>query len=115
MINILREKILDVKRTEEVVNIPEWSVEIKIKELSAKDKYDISGRVTNMESGKVDLAKMTAEFIIACVYDPVTGDKVFEETDLDTICSLPSSGVDKVFEKISNINKLEDIDETVKN
>jgi hypothetical protein len=115
MMDKLREKILNVKAKEEVINVPEWGVDVKIKELTAKDKYDISSKTTNMKTGVVDISRMAAEFIIACTYDPETGERLFEKTDVEAIGNMPSSGIDKVFEEITRINKLEDIDETVKN
>lgn len=115
MIAKLREKILSVKAKEEVVNVSEWGVDVKIKEMTAKDKYDIINRVSDLKTKKVDVARMTIEFVIACTYDPESGDKVFDDEDFDSLGNMPSGGIDKIFKEVSKINKLEDIDETAKN
>ena len=111
----MRDKILNIKAKEEVIDVPEWGVEVKIKEMTAKDKYDIISRVTDVKTGNVDVSRMSIEFVIASTCDPESGEKLFGAEDFDSLSNLPSGGIDKLFEDISRLNKLEDIDDTVKN
>lgn len=111
----LRDKILDIKSKKGILDVSKWGCKVEIRELSAKVKYDIVKRSTNIKTKAVDTSRMVVEFIIASAYDPETGEKIFEATDYDAVSNLPAGGVDQVFNKIASINKLEDVDDTVKN
>lgn len=77
----LREKIKsyqDIK--EELVEIPAWDCSILMKSMTAKQRSSILNEVMD-EEGKIQHEKLHAQMIIACCYDPETGERIFSPED----------------------------------
>src|SRR5688572_30605853 len=99
----LRDKILninDIKR--ERLTVEEWGVELEVRSMIGTQRARLLNAITEKPNGngegngKIDGSKMQAMVIIETVYDPETGNKVFEEADRDAIMGKNASALDKV-------------------
>lgn len=62
---------------------------------------------TNQETGEnegMDVAKMQPELLLACAYDPTTGKKLFERTDMDVIGELSADYLDPIISKATQLS-----------
>lgn len=104
----LREKILNADdRKSELVEVPEWGVTVEARGLSGADRAAfLADAIT--DDGKVDFTRVWPNLLIAGVYDPESGEPVFEAADRDAI-NLKSAGVTERLAKI--VQRLSGLDE----
>ncbi len=82
----------------ELVFVPEWNVKIEMRGLSGKQRADMKHKITD-DKGLIDDSRLYREIAINCIYDPETGQKVFDEKDGESI--IVKSG--NVLERLSRI------------
>lgn len=117
----LRDKILNVNDIqEEIVEVPEWNVEILLKGMSGEDRNRILEECVTInpktKETKTDLKKMYPEVIIACAYDPVTKEKIFSHEDRDALGKKNGKALDIVFKVAAKLSGLNDeVEEAEKN
>lgn len=104
----LREKILNADdRRSEQVDVPEWGVTVEVRGLSGADRAAfLADAVT--DEGKVDFTRVWPSLLIAGVYDPESGEPVFQAADRDAI-NAKSAGVTERLAKI--VQRLSGLDE----
>lgn len=104
----LRDKILNADdRQSENVEVPEWGVTVEVRGLSGADRaVFLADAIT--PDGKVDFTKVWPNLLIAGVYDPDTGEPVFDRADRDAI-NLKSAGVTERLAKV--VQRLSGLDE----
>lgn len=89
----LRDKILAAKDLKsERMYIEEWDVEIEIRSLTGKTRAKLMSVAMDGRTGKMDFEKLYPELIIACAYDPESGEPIFNSTDREAI-NAKSGGV----------------------
>jgi len=81
-------------RTEKVKH---GDIEVEVKQLSYADRTALMEKCT--EGDKLDSLKLQVFAVIYTVVDPETGDKVFSETDYETMVQQPSGGYVDTFSK----------------
>ena len=86
----IRDNILKAEIESEVVSIPEWDVKIEVRQRTVKQQYDILDKVRNPQ-GEIDGLGLAIETIMACSYDPDTGEPVFDPADKDALLNVESS------------------------
>ena len=86
----IRDNILKAEIVSEVVSIPEWDVKIEVRQRTVKQQYDILDKVRNSQ-GEIDGLSLALETIMACSYDPETGERVFDPADKDALMNVESS------------------------
>jgi hypothetical protein len=105
----IRETILnsnDIKK--EVITVEEWgNVKIEIRTMSGLERANMLKSSVNKD-GTTDLVKLYPEVIIASVYDPDTGLKVFTKEDRDIINSKSSACIEKVAKVALKLNGLDE-------
>lgn len=72
--------LLSQKPPEELVEVPEWQVTVLCKSLDAATHYAIQQKALDEKSRKYDYSKVLYEFLMAGCYNPVTGGKIFSES-----------------------------------
>lgn len=92
----LRDRILSANDiATRIFHVSEWGVDLEIRTLSTLDRTRMIKACSDSE-GNVDLEKMYPLLIIASAYDPETGEKVFEQSDMDAISDKSASAVERV-------------------
>jgi len=106
----LREKILNAKdQRKEKVYIEEWDVEIEVRSMTGKERAEIIRKsVDKDKDGQVDVTLLTVNSVIACCYDPTTGEKVFEPTDRDILLTKNAGALEKLAEVALELSGLGD-------
>lgn len=92
----LREKILNSKdiKTESVF-VDDWQVEVEVRGMTGKARAALMDN-TMKDNGKMDFEKLYPELLIATVYDPETGEQVFQPADRDQLNTKSSGAMEKV-------------------
>ncbi|WP_134705090.1 hypothetical protein [Ammoniphilus sp. YIM 78166] len=105
----LREKILNAKDIkEENVPVSEWEVEVQVRGLTGSARAKILSACVDTQTGAMDFEKLYPELLIASVYDPETGEKVFADADRDALNGKSGGALEKVAQvamKLSGFNQ----------
>lgn len=89
----LRERLNNVPAfSSETVHVPEWGEDIEVRSMSVARKLRMVENAT--ADGEVQQSKLFPELIIACCFDPETGDPVFTETDAEWIAAQNAAPVE---------------------
>lgn len=112
----IRDRILTADDTQsELVEIPEWGVTLEVRSMSGAARASLMQMA--MESGgNVDITRVYPDLIVQTVFDPETGEQVFEEADKHAIMAKNGALLDKVVEVATRISGFSDnaIDEAGK-
>lgn len=82
----LRERILamqDVDR--EVVDVPAWGVKLEVRSMTGRERAVMLEKFMDVSTGEMDVKNLYPSLIIACVFDPDTGEPVFTVNDHDAL------------------------------
>jgi len=105
----LRDKIMAAEDIpSEVVNVPEWSVEVLVKGMSAGERLRLMSNAFDMNTQQVNMSIVYPDVLVACTFDPESGDAVFTEQDKTAILAKSSAAVERVANvglKLSGIGK----------
>lgn len=99
----------------EVVNIPEWGGDVKVRSITAKERDEFEKQLISGEES--DLVNIRAKFVASIVVDPETDKLMFSKLDLTDLGKKSASAIDRIFEvgqKLAGLKK-EDMEEMVKN
>lgn len=108
----LRDQILaaqDLKR--EVVEVPEWldhlddPIKVEIREISAKGRIQWRGQAYD-EEGNLKEDVWAVSLLLACIFDPETGERIFKAEDLDALNEKSDAALAKLLDKTLEINGL---------
>lgn len=114
----LRDKILNANDEQsELVTVEQWGVELLIKSMTGKARAGLMNRCLNQKTGVMDMEKLYGLLVIQTSYDPATGAKVFEETDLEALNDKNGAVMEKIAKVASKLSGLDEgsLDEKVKN
>ena len=101
----IRSRILEADDTErELLEIPEWGVTVEVRSLSARDRAAFNRRV--FKDGEGDLEKWYTDMAIASVYDPDTGDRVFDQADRDTLAGKSVKALERIIAAANRVSAL---------
>lgn len=101
----------------ETMTIPQWNDEvIEIRSFMGWTRSRLLDKA-RQEDGELDNIKLNELLLVESCYDPETGEKLFDESDLDWLREKSGPAIDDIVSKIISINKLsqESIDEEAKN
>ena len=105
----LRRTILEREDTlRESVFVPEWDVTVEIRGMTAGDRFRLLQN-TSID-GKVNFQRWFPDLVIACTFDPETGEKVFQATDRDTLLTRSGKAIGQLAEVASRLSGLSDAD-----
>lgn len=92
----LKSKILNREDIpSEVVFIPEWDVKVEVRGMNGFERAGFLRRTT-ADGGEVNFEKFYAELIISTVFDPESGEKVFEPADRDSINRKSGAALERI-------------------
>jgi hypothetical protein len=113
----IRDKILNADDlTSEVVDVPEWDVKLEVRAPSARVRsrmVSLAMRKNDEGDDTLDLEAIYPRFLVACCFDPDTGEQVFTDDDLDAINSKSSAPVERVAKACLRVSGLSDDTEKV--
>lgn len=105
----IRDTILNAEdRPAEIVDVPEWEVKLEVRGLSAGEAIDFYDSATRREAGEtvVDRKKWAPGLLVACCYDPESGERVFDAADVEAIGRKSSAAVTRVSQVAARLSGL---------
>ena len=91
----LRDKILSVDDIQtKMVEVPEWGVTVEIRGMNGADRQAILDSAAASE--EVTAGGMFIDVILATVYDPETGERLFSEDDKGALLSKNANALDRM-------------------
>ena len=91
----LRERILSAQDIQsERVHVPEWDVEVEVRSMTGAQRARVLQGAT--VDGEVDLERLYPILLIETVYDPETGEPVFEAADRDALNAKNSGALERI-------------------
>lgn len=100
----LRDRILQSSDiTSNLVTVEQWGVEVDVRTMTARERSRLVSSCTKAD-GTVDMEKMYPLLLIAAVYDPETGDKVFSNEDMDSLQDKSASAVEFLAQKVMEVS-----------
>ena len=82
--------------TKELVEVEEWEATIEVRSISLGLRNEMMLSVIDPDTKQADVRKLYPEMIIACSYDPETGEKVFADDDAAFLNGLDAGVLDKI-------------------
>jgi hypothetical protein len=93
----LREKILAAEDIpSETVEIPEWGVELLVKGMSAGERLSLMQNAYDQTTQQVNMAIVYPDVVVACAFDPKTGEAVFTESDKAELMKKASAAIERL-------------------
>lgn len=74
-------------------------IEVEVRQLSYADRTALLEKCT--EGEKLNTLKLQVYSVIYTVHDPETGERVFDESDYETMVEQPSGGYIDTFSKVA--------------
>lgn len=87
----------------ELVDVPEWDVTIEVRSMSARQRSLFAATIeSNQTESDVTqrLEKLWSSVFLTCLFDPESGDPLFEQEDMDWLF-VEKSGV--VIDRVANV------------
>lgn len=92
----LRDKILQASDiTAEKVEVPEWGVTVEVKTMTGAERAKIMQTAAE-SGGMMDFTKIYPDVVIACTYDPETGERVFDYDDRPNLMAKSGLAIDRI-------------------
>ncbi len=112
----IRDTILNVDdRVSELVDVTEWGVKVEVRGLSVKEQKlfmkSVRKRTGSKTEFELDDDKFMIQLVIRTVYDPDSGDAIFEQADADTLAGKSAKAVGRMFTVASKLSGFTDTDE----
>lgn len=107
----LRDKIMaadDIPA--ETVKVPEWGVEVLVKGMSAGERIRLMQNAFDQATQQVNMSIVYPDVLVACTFDPESGDPVFTEQDKTAILAKSSAAIERLANvglRLSGIGKEE--------
>lgn len=107
----LRDKIFSAQDIPtEVVNIPEWGVDVLVRGMSAGDRITLMQNAFDQTTQQVNMSIVYPDVVVSCTYDPDSNEPVFTPADKDAILAKSSAAVERLANvglRLSGIGKEE--------
>lgn len=103
----LRDRILsskDIKSS--VVHVEAWDTDLDIRTLTALERSRLISQCTKSD-GNIDLEKMYPLLIIAGVYDPESGEKVFTAEDITLLQDKSAQAIEFVAQEVMRVSGMD--------
>src|SRR5882724_2995348 len=93
----MREKIKSTPDSSaEVIPVPEWDVKIEVRSMTARTRARMLRECVDPDEGTMDFEKLYPALLVACSYDPETGEAVFVEADVEWLNDKASGPVERL-------------------
>lgn len=91
----------------EIMEVPEWGdVKIEIRGMTGKARANFMRRASSPQGGEVDFEKFYGELVIATVFDPESGEQVFEFADRDNINQKSGAAIERIAQVAQRLSGL---------
>ena len=92
----LRDRIIATQDTQsEIVHVQEWGVDIEIRGMSGAARAQMTQSAADNDGG-INYIKMMPNVVIGCVFDPETGERVFNDNDHEIVMEKSGSALDDI-------------------
>lgn len=81
--------------SKELLTVPEWGLDVEIRSMSVRERTKAMQSWTASD-GEVDLERFYPAILAASVYDPETGEKVFDETDVEKLIDRNAAAIERI-------------------
>ena len=106
MASELRKSIFEVDDIPtQVVEVPEWGVEILVKGMNGKGRANFLKRSTDAD-GNVSYENFYPELVIATAFDPESGEQIFDSADRDTLNTKSGVALNRIAEVAQRLSGL---------
>lgn len=97
MVSELRKSILENEDIQqEIVAVPEWGgTKLEVRGMNGKDRASFLRRSTDSE-GNIAYENFYPELLIATLFDPESGEKVFEPADRDALNQKSGAALERL-------------------
>jgi len=93
----LREKILAAQDIHsEMVEIPEWGVELLVKGMSAGNRLSLMQNAYDQTTQQINMAIVYPDVVVACAYDPESGEPIFTDADKADLMGKASAAIERL-------------------
>lgn len=109
----LRDRILAANDIQgKSVHVDEWGVDLEVRTITSVERSRLVAMCTK-EDGNVDMEKMYPLLIIAAVFDPETGEKVFLAEDMNLLQDKSASAIESVAKVVMQMSGMlkDDVEE----
>ncbi len=83
----------DIKK--EIVNVSQWEVDIEVRTMSGLDRANLLNKCIDAK-GNVIQEKFQTGLLIACLFDPESGERIFVDADADWLIQKSSGAIEKL-------------------
>jgi hypothetical protein len=92
----IRDRIIAANDTaKEIVDIPEWGVKVEVRSMSGAARAVLVQDAANND-GKLNFTRMLPEILIGCMFDPETGERIFDGEDTELLMDKSGAVLDKI-------------------
>ena len=94
----LRDKILKISNDtpSEVVEVPEWDVKVLVRGMTLGAKDDFLAAIVDATSKSANVKNFTSGVLVACSYDPETGERLFSESDIPALKERSAVAIQRI-------------------
>jgi len=95
----LRDRILaadDIGK--EMITVPHWGVDLELRTMTASERSKMLASSVD-ENGNMDLEELYPRILIATVFDPKSGEAVFDGNDVAALANKSAAAVEFVAQK----------------
>jgi hypothetical protein len=86
----------------ELVEVPEWGVTVEVRSMTARARAALQKRFAGRD--EFDLAEYYADMLIAAVYDPESGEPLFEVADREALKDKSAAVLDRVSDVVTRLS-----------
>lgn len=96
----------------EIVPVPEWSGEVKVRGLSARERDDYEGSLIDArkKGATVNLANMRAKLVALSVVDDA-GQRLFSDADIAKLGEKSAASLDRIYGVAQRLSGMSDADQ----
>lgn len=81
---------------EEVVDVPEWGIQVRVIALTGEERASIMKNCTNLKTGEFDIVRAYPDIVILCTRHLKTGKCIFKPTDRQALLKKASGPLDRL-------------------
>jgi hypothetical protein len=86
----------------EDVDVPEWGVKLQVRGLSGTERDAYEAKAVALKNAGKDvelrLRNFRSRFVVKCLFDPATGERVFTEGEADALGAKSAIVIDRLFD-----------------
>ena len=79
----------------ETLDVTVWGVTVLVKSMTARDRSRMIASSTD-GSGNFNLEDVLPDMVIACTFDPETGERVFLDTDRNALMAKSAAAIEQI-------------------